>query len=161
DTIEQQLADDASIVVVTGPDGVGKSTVLRQFVDRHDERAFSLFLSSASRWAYDPATMLDELCAQIESVIPPNLVPADTIQGERRFARLVTALDRRARSSGQVFYFVLDGLEDIPEEDRGTRDELIGLMPFGFPGFRYLLSGELIGRLLPPAAKRQLRTFPI
>ena len=159
DTIEQQLDGNATIIAVTGPDGVGKTTLLRQFHDRHQSHSFALFLSSASRWAYSPTVMLDDLCEQLDRAFPSNIRPDHQI--ERRFARLITALQRRARSGGERFYFILDGLEEIPADDRSSRDELLSFMPFGVVGVRCLISGDPSSLSLSHTAKKQLRQFPV
>ncbi len=39
------------------------------------------------------------------------------------------------------FYFVVDGLEDIPEADSFARKTILDMLPFGRKGFRFLISG--------------------
>lgn len=136
--IDEQLAGGITIVTVEGPEGIGKTSVMRQLASRHDGEQFSLFISSASRWAYNPGDMLAELCSQMEYALG---VPRSANPDEIHFRRLLTNASRRARASGRPFYFILDGLDDIPLEDRATRDSLFALMPFGMSGFVFALSG--------------------
>jgi hypothetical protein len=159
--LEAQLSGDTKAVVLDGPNGIGKTTILRQFVARHIDHSFALFISSASRWAYNPAQMLADLCEQIEERLPPSRRQFQTLSEERRFARLVHDVSLRARTTGALYYFVVDGLEEIPEEDSSTRSEIFDLLPFGVEGLRFLLTGDITQLPFRPSAKKEIRPYTV
>src|SRR4051794_5599526 len=82
----ENLLDATPILFLEGPDGTGKTTLLRQFKRDHASNTIALFVSAASRWSYDPSKTLAELCDEIENVL--NVRAPDTTD-ERRFARLL------------------------------------------------------------------------
>jgi hypothetical protein len=161
DTIEGLFSNEVGIVVLEGSDGIGKTTILRQLRDRHPSHTFAVFLSAGSRWAYDPNILRDEFCDQMARVVPVSQRPDAESPIDRRFSRLMYAVGRVARASGEPLYFILDGLEEIPAEDRGTRDELFRLMPFLMPGIRCLVTGPSDDLPFTEPARRRLKTLQI
>lgn len=155
-TLEDQLSGDTSLLFLEGPDGTGKTTLLRQFEHAHSDRTFGLFISSASRWSYDPSTSLAELCEKMQHVL--GVEAADTTD-ERRFARLQRVAIRIARQRKERFFFVLDGIEEIPEGDRTTRNELFSLLPIGFDEFRFVVSGSPQIYPVPTSALRASKSL--
>src|SRR5688572_4862550 len=59
----------AHIVVLEGQEGIGKSTLLRQFALANPEQSIVLALSGASRWAYSPLQVLTDLCGQLHFLL--------------------------------------------------------------------------------------------
>lgn len=62
-------------------------------------------------------------------------------------------LRRRARRRGETYYFVIDGLDEVPEQ---VRDAILVLLPFGNPPhFRFLLASapDQLAMLLPPKSR--------
>jgi hypothetical protein len=59
------------------------------------------------------------------------------------------------------YYFLIDGLEDILEEESHTREAILEMLPFGRTGFRFLLSGDLrhLSSLVPKGV--QAKSLPL
>ena len=142
DTIERTFAGDIEVVMIEGGEGLGKTTLLAQFARRRANHAFSLFIKPASSFGCDPASLRYDLCCQLLWVLrqEESCKPEDTDEGYLR-NRL---LELRRRARREMYYFVIDGLGDIPDE--GVRSTILDMLPFG-GGFRFLLSGNL--HLLP------------
>lgn len=161
-TIELLFEGPFRIVVVEGPDGMGKTTLLRQFVEVHRHRSVSLFLSGASRWAYNPWHLARELHDQVMGLLGEDLTPSDDL-ARPDLSRAFSGLYRAIRQEGEPYYFVLDGIEDLPESERGTATQIIELLPIGMHDrFRFLLSSHS-ARDLPirPTAKALVRGYPL
>src|SRR5207247_11320760 len=47
-TLGEMLRADTEVVIVEGPDGSGRTTLLTQFAQHHSHNAFSLFVRSSS-----------------------------------------------------------------------------------------------------------------
>jgi len=138
DAIEDVLRGTTQIVVVEGVEGIGKTTLLAQFVQRQPRRAFSVFIRPTSRWAYDPAILRFDLCNQLEWVLHGRELDS-TQEADDSFLRSSwLELQRRARR--EVYFFLVDGLTDIPPEDRQLRGQILDMLPIGLPRFRFLIS---------------------
>jgi len=142
DAIETIFEGDTEVVVIEGAEGIGKTTLLAQFARRHPNHALSLFAKPTSRWAYDPAILQFDLCNQLQwALLEEELASAEG--ADDAFLRTrVLALERRARCNRELFYFVVDGLDEIPEEDRQIRGLIVDMLPLGLPGFRFLFAGD-------------------
>src|SRR5574341_2221219 len=151
-TLEATLSGETQAVVLEGAEGMGKTTLLHQFIASFPRRSFGVFLSSASRWAYDPDMAMRELATEMSEVVRSRPLRDDE-PDRRLFGRFITELDRKARHSGKPFYIVIDGLEEIPETESVVRDQIISLLPFGYPGFRFVLTGDINALPLPQAAR--------
>lgn len=143
-TIAEMLHGETEVVIVEGPDGIGKTTLLAQFTNEFPNHAFGLFVRSSSRWAYDSEMLTRDLCDQIGWVLKKEAYRAE---GDVDPAQLLRArifeLQRQANNERSTYYFVVDGLNEIPEEDCHEREMILRLLPFGIPHFRFVLSGPL------------------
>lgn len=143
-TIAEMLKSETEVVIVEGPDGIGKTTLLAQFAQEFPHNTFGLFVRSSSRWAYDSTMLTRDLCDQIGWALKKERYRSgeepDSVQllGARIFD-----LQRHANYERATYYFVVDGLNEIPEEDCHEREMILKLLPFGIPRFRFILSGPL------------------
>lgn len=159
-TLSAMLERETRIAVIEGVDGIGKTTLLRQFASQAPQLTFALFVTAASRWSYDPSLITHELCCQLArhlGVREPD--PADGGQ-DTTLRRLIQQVARRSSEDRHLRYFILDGLEDVPEEDDASRRQLLGLMPIGpYEQFRFLLSGDLNRLPLSSEARKFAKSF--
>jgi len=74
--------------------------------------------------------------------------------------RGLTKLQRRTRYGDNIF-FVIDGLSQVPEESSYVREIVLGMIPLGLPGFRFLLSGDLddLSKDIPQGI--QCKSYPL
>lgn len=141
DTIDALFERGTELIVVEGAEGIGKTTLLAQFATRHANHTFSLFVRPASRWAYDPDILRFDLCNQIQWVLRQQELTLVTDANDAFWKQGLTALQKLTRR-GQRFYFVVDGLDAIPQHAHHIQDFVLDLLPFGLKGFRFLLSGD-------------------
>ena len=160
-TLVTLLSGEIQIVVVEGEEGIGKSTILRHFKRHMEDRTCGIFLSTASRWAYDPQQIEHDLLSQMHWLLYQEEMPEAPSQMETDLRRHFNALRKRAARDGQPFYFILDGIEDIPSADEGSRRQILALFPFGMEGFRFLLSGNLLRLGLSASAMRTAKPFQL
>jgi hypothetical protein len=136
-------------VMIEGDEGLGKTTLLAQFARRHPDHTFSVFIKAASKFGYDPATVRYDLCCQLLWALRPDesCKPEEADDGYLR--KLLLELRKRARR--EAFYFVLDGMAEIPDES--IRSVILEMLPLG-EGFCFLLSGNL--DLLPSHIRKRV-----
>jgi len=152
-SIETVFEGDIQIFVVEGEEGVGKTTLLSQFAMKHPYNALSLFIRSTSRWAYDPDSLRFDLCNQLHWYFTKEEL--GTTQGiDDGFLRNGwLQLQKYSRRYRESFYFVIDGLDDIPEEESYIRKIILDMLPLGHSGFLFLLAGTP-DKILPNISSR-------
>ncbi len=159
DTIDTIFEGDTQLLVIEGGEGIGKTTLLAQFAKKYPHQTFSLFIKPTSRWTYDPSFLLLDLCSQIywalyqKELHEPNPIDAGFLRVS------IFQLQRLTRQ--KPYYFLIDGLEDIPAEESPAREAILEMLPLGLSGFRFLLTGDL--RHLSPYIPRDIpaKSFPL
>ncbi len=148
-TLETIFEGDASLIAIEGGEGIGKTTLLAQFAERQLNRCLCMFVKPFSRLAYDSALLRADLCNQMNWIISGGEIPAANPGDQSVYRQFITELQRRARRPGERFYFIVDGLEELPEKDENIQS-ILELLPLGLPQFRFLVSGSSaeISRLL-------------
>lgn len=138
------MLNDNEIVVVEGNDGIGKTTLVAQFANTFPEQTFCLFIRSTSRWAYDSQILTRNLCEQIGWVLHKDkyLENDNELEVNQLLHKRIQELQRKANRDQETYYFVVDGLEEIPEEECKEKENILNLLPFGIPRFRFVLSGS-------------------
>ena len=160
DTIDTIFEAGTELILVEGEEGIGKTILLYQFVARHPENAISLFIRPASRWGYDPEIIGHDLCNQLSWILNrKELSGSDFDIGFLR--SFLYQLQRRIRRRIEHFYFVIDGLHEIPPEDEQMKDHILNMLPFGLQGFHFLISSESDQSSLKTIPGVKFKTFPV
>jgi hypothetical protein len=141
-TLEEMLGGEIQIVSVEGKEESGKTTLLAQFAKRHPKAALSVFVRPGSRFSYDPEVVLRDLCHQACWILTERELPTDTDEDEARFRRLTYDLQKRARQTNTKFFWVIDGLENLPADSVQARHLILSLLPLETPQFRFLITGS-------------------
>jgi hypothetical protein len=136
------MFEEVELVIVEGEEGIGKTVFLSQFANKYPDQAICLFIRPTSRSAYDESYLCQVLSEQIYWVNrgePLDVTPADLY-----FLRSQTnILQKIALRRRTIFYFIIDGLMDIPKEDSILYEIILkDLLPIGFKGFRFMLAGD-------------------
>ncbi len=158
DTIDTIFEGDTQLLVIEGGEGIGKTTLLTQFAKKYPNQTISLFIKPTSHWTYDPSFLLLDLCCQINWVLYQTELQ-DLNQIDDGFLRVgIFQLHRLTRQ--KPYYFLIDGLEDIPEKESHARESILEMLPFGLSGFRFLLTGDLrhLSPLVPKYSWAQIRS---
>lgn len=141
-TVEELLVNN-EVIIVEGGAGTGKTTLLAQFACKFPEQTFSLFMRPCSRLAYNAQMLTEDLCDQIGWALYQEEYrnKAHGMEPNQLLQKRLTELHRFANSKQKTYYFVADGLQDIPNEDCHEREVILNLLPLGLPRFRFILSG--------------------
>lgn len=157
--VETIFAGNVEIVIVEATEGMGKTTLLTQFVRRHPQHALSLFIKDTSRWTSAPELLLRDLSNQLRWILTHQELQAEDVTNEATLGVDLYELRKRARRKGETYYFVIDGLNEVPEQVQGA---ILDLLPFGNPtSFRFLLSSapDHLTKLLP--SKSRVKPFQL
>jgi hypothetical protein len=133
--IDDASAAGATLVIVEGDEGTGKTSLLSAFVAERPNSLASIFVSGTNRWSYQPELILRDMCNQLSWACANTVLGIDEAVDLALLARLVYALQSKARRSKRQFYFVVDGLDEIPAADQQVKNEIISYIPISRPPF--------------------------
>lgn len=160
-TIDKIFESDTDFLVVEGIEGIGKTTLLSQYAKRHADNALSLFITPISRLSYAPDYLRVILSEQVNWVLYKKRLDTESID-ETFLSTQLPILQKRALRNKEIFYFIIDGLHDLPQEDLRIQDIILQeILPIGLTGFRFLISGNL--EKLPNNIQKRLscKSFPL
>jgi len=160
DTIDVVFQGESQVVIVEGPDGMGKTRLLRQFALRHRDRCLSLFINPHSFLASDPAILRLDLCNQLTWVLDRREIEAEGVDPDALHS-LFFRLRRRARQAHTIYDIVVDGLHEIPTTDAPIRRAVIDMLPWGDASFRFVLSGDATDLARDIPAHVIVKAFPL
>jgi hypothetical protein len=159
-TIEASFETGKEIVLVKAIEGMGKTTLLAQFAKLHHDRCLSVFVQSGSRLGYDPDLLLMDLHCQANWLLSNKEIPILEDFDDGAFQKTLFALQKKARRQRLPFFFVIDGIDQIPVQSSVFRERILSVLPFGYPEFRFLLSGD-VAHYLPVNSELSVETLPL
>ncbi|MEQ2528862.1 hypothetical protein WMO40_19480 [Bacillaceae bacterium CLA-AA-H227] len=136
ETIEQMFqVYNEEIVIIEGEDGAGKTNILKQFCDKYNNNAISVFIKQSSKYAYDPQVIKADLYNQIHWIITSKEYKVYNEELDNsQLNMLYVRFNRIIRNKSNPYYIVIDGLEDIPESENYILEIILDLIPFGLNG---------------------------
>lgn len=147
--VEAFFSQGHKLVVFEGDQGAGSTTLLAQFALAHPNHAISLFIKTSSRIAYDPDSLREDLCQQLYWTLEGDEIPDSASCDELMLRSLLNRLARKARSKNEHFFFLVDGLDKIPDHEAQLTKQIGAMIPWGMERFRVLLSGEVARLPIP------------
>lgn len=139
DTVKSVATQECPVVFVEGDDFIGKTTFLMQFAMHECSVSISTFINPSSKWAYNPDFIMSDLYEQIVYALSAEHDKRDV--DATIFKNKIYELNKKAVRESIVYYFIIDGLDSIPEEDTQIRSVILSLFPFGLRNFRFIISG--------------------
>ena len=156
ETFEASFASGIQVIVLEAPDGSGKTLTAAQFAARHHDRSLSLFVHSESRWGYDPEFVRLDLCQQLAAALGKNPLGEPEAMSEPGMRQLL--YNFRSRAKRDRYYFVIDGLHEVPRSDHHSVRQIWEMFPIGFPNCHFLVTddGQLQDGLTLPTNKKSV-----
>lgn len=138
-TMVEALSSEAPILFLEGDEGDGATTTLAQFCRAYPDQTFSLFIKPASSLTYGLEYLRVALAEQFHWYVYGEALRKDLLSvSEYEDVRLKVL--RRDRTS--VLYFIIDGLHQIPVEDRAVISQVFkDLLPTGAAKCRFIVTG--------------------
>lgn len=137
--------EDAKVLCVTGVEGVGVTSALALYAQRHCEDCASYFNNGWSRHLLNAHTIAQSLLRQLSFFLKMELDPQEE---ETSLSQCVYRLSRAAKN--KRLYFVFDGFSSLPIECVDTIKNVLSPL-FGIENARFLFSGtcDQIKPILP------------
>lgn len=140
DLVKSMATTECPVVFIEGDDFIGKSTFLVQYAVHECGCSISTFINPASKWAYNPDFIRSDLYEQIKCALAIHNTSGCV--DSTMFENAIYELHRKAVRESVVYYFVIDGLDSIPDEDVQIRSIILSMLPIGLKNFRFLISGS-------------------
>lgn len=131
---------EKNVVVVTGEEGIGKTTLLRQFAEKNSSKVVSSFLNPFQQ-LYSPYDLVQhDFYHQIYWLIHGKEFEEQAHVDTEDLIDIFFALKRQLRRRNANIVLLVDGLEHI--NDSRTLRSILNTLQFGDPAFKILLSGK-------------------
>jgi hypothetical protein len=140
DTVEKIFEGGTIVVQVEGEEGIGKTTLMSQFALRYPMNTISLFITPANRQDYHPEIVRLDFANQLHWIINQRELEQTRDFNDSFLRSCFFRLQRNASRRSTIYYIIIDGLSDIPDEDRQFRDNIIDMLPIGLKGFLFLIT---------------------
>lgn len=148
-SIESMFEAGALVVVMEGQEGIGNTTLLAQWSERHPRHSISLFVRLTNSLLYNLQNLRFDLCNQMNWILHGEELEAPEEVDDVLRGKLAFQLAQHARRTRQHFTFVVDGLTEMPDSDAQFRNQILGLLPWGESRLRILLSGDIERLAIP------------
>jgi hypothetical protein len=142
DLMKTMLDGESQVLILDGPEGIGKTSLLVQFAHKYCDRSICCFIKPTCRWTYKPDYFLIDICNQINSVVKMIDVNSDVEISATLYNKLIYKLHSHASRNNIKFYFIIDGLDEIPMEDSTYLNSILDLLPKGLNMFKFILTGN-------------------
>lgn len=136
------------ILFITGDEGIGKTTLLSDFVFQNMTNSISFFINEFDKYTHSFDYILDKLYNQIffyvnneQTDIYPDLVLYNSIQGDLR---------KKIKQSRKDLYFVFDGFDKLNPNDLEKVFLLIDILPWKTAKFIFSGSDKNLSSLYSP-----------
>lgn len=159
--IEKRMEDN-NILCLYGDDGVGVTTVLSQFVQKHATHCVSYFYDGLSVMWLDPEVMERSIVEQLYWFV---------FGGDEHFNRndarnhtlatLWTRVSRKIRNEKKPLYFAFDGFDDLPVEKKESVKHLLANMDWSRGRFIFTGKEKQVKELLPADNKLSVSEYEI
>ncbi len=160
-TLGNLVADGVYAAAIEGVEGIGKTTVLSQFVRRLNTSSVSTFVTAANRLSYDPDLIRTDISVQVHWILNGEILDRNGYDSAL-LKSYYADLQRMARQRKILIYFVVDGVEELDSRDRNNLIQtLADVLPLGVHQFRFLFSGD--DSLYRPLLNSRLvlKSFPL
>lgn len=159
--IDDFFASNIQLVTLEGKPDVGKTRIVAQFAKRHPSHSISVFIKPNSWFMQDSQLLYTDVAAQMYWALNKSELTDPHAADDGLIRRLSFDLQRLAKHSGQVFYFLVDGIEDLVDGPGHFANTLLAILPAELSAFRFLFSGE--AKWLPVLAlsQTQRKSYPV
>ncbi len=147
-TIEKKL-DGLDILFIDGEEGVGKTTILHQFISKYVNNCFAYFIDVKDSSSYSNLSILQAFCNQLyfainqygfEEKLEKEFYDEDFLK--KYFSSKTSQLTSNKKSN-QIFYFIIDGLDKMSKDVQNEiRDQILDKVPYDKSNVKLILTGK-------------------
>jgi len=137
DTLDFHIGTGARVVLLDGPEGFGRTVSLAQYAARNAKRSVALFLRPQDTLLCHPDALRSDFQRQVRALLGEDDAELATDDGLIR--SLLLRLHRRSRRNETPALFIVDGLDELPE-DSLIRAAIVPLLYLDSRDFAFVFS---------------------
>lgn len=147
-TIDKKLMD-LDVLFIEGEEGIGKTTILHQFINKYPNQCFAYFIDVKDSDSFSNLSILQSYCNQLHfEIMNDELYNSfereyyDEDFLKKYFSTKFHQLTNN-RNSGRTFYFIIDGLEKISQEKQNEiKVHILDKIPYDKPNIKLIITGN-------------------
>lgn len=146
-TIETKL-DAFDVLFIEGEEGIGKTTILHQFIANYPNSCFAYFIDGKDSNTYSNLAILQSLCNQLCFIGKGHTLEQDVNFNINNFTnedwlKSYFYSEKIRNKSNQKYYFIFDGLDEVGQDKQNEIKELIlDELPYDKAHFKLLYGGK-------------------
>src|SRR5579859_2390653 len=140
--IDDFFLSGIQLVTLDGKPDIGKTRLAAQFASRRPSHTISVFIKPNSWFMREPSLLYADIASQMYWALNKREMPDPHVAQETLIRQLSFDLVRVAKRTGDLFYFLIDGLEDIADGLSQFSGTLLAILPLEYTNFRFLVSGD-------------------
>jgi hypothetical protein len=129
----EKMAQQYDVIFIDGDPGVGKTTILTDFVKDKTNRAISAFVNPNYKYSYSYDCIIDIIYRQMYFLCNNDIVSDEIIVDINLFNSIQGNLFRKIkelRKKGEILYFIFDGFEHLKNKDIETLISVFESLPW-------------------------------
>ncbi len=157
DAIESALKGNLQVIFLDGEDGIGKTTILGQLMERRPDTTVGIFIAPVGRVSYSKEFLNLAITEQLYWIFEGKRFP-NNYASSSDVLKMMLRLQKFAKTTPVTF--VIDGITDIPLADRQQVVNYLfaEALQLGMREFRYVISGSVEKIGLPGADRIAVQT---
>ncbi|TVU90945.1 ATP-binding protein [Vreelandella titanicae] len=139
-TLEMYLKNN-NIIYIYGDEGFGKTALAGKLVERNIKNCIAISIDPAVKYSYNEDSILKDVYLQIKTYLgePSN---ADVDVEKKDFNKLISTVEYFLKKNDKRLLFVLDGFDQVVDDDVNYVKEILDALPIGVPFFDFVFTAK-------------------
>ncbi|SFH52074.1 ATP-binding protein [Modicisalibacter xianhensis] len=138
----EMYAKTFDVVYVYGEEGFGKTSVLAEFVKRNEGDCIALVIDPISKYSYYEDSVVRDIFVQLKAYMGEEDEALSLNIDKKELIRTFNTVEYFLKKNGKRIYFVIDGLDQIPDEDDSYVKEILSVLPFSGKNIGFVFSAK-------------------
>ncbi|GEM_PF-4134067 len=144
-TIESKL-QDLDVLFIEGEDGIGKTTILHQFIEKYPNYCFAYFIDGNDSNTYSNLAILKAFCNQLHFINKERELEEDVDVNSytnEDWLKDYLSTEKIRNRSNSTCYFIIDGLDEvIQDRQKEIKEYILDKISYEKAGIKLILSGK-------------------
>jgi hypothetical protein len=140
--VDEFFSSDIQLVTLDGKPDVGKTRIMAQFALRRPSNTITVFIKPNSWFMQEPGLLYADIASQIYWALNEEELTDPHSANEPLIRQLSFDLQRLAKRTGQMYYFLIDGMEDVTDGLAQFAGTLMAVLPLEYANFRFMFTGD-------------------
>lgn len=137
----EMYSKNHDVVYVYGEEGFGKTSVLAEFVERNASSCIALAIDPISKYSYYEESLIRDIFIQLKAYMGEEEA-LSICADKKELIRTFNTIEYFLKKNNKRIYFVIDGLDQIPDDDDNYVKEILSMLPFGGINIGFVFSAK-------------------